>query len=58
MKLDEKVNEVAIGFELRYGTAELIKVALSALNRILVEKGVATEEEIQLMFLKEMGSKL
>ena len=46
----EKVNE----FEKKYGTMEVLKVASSALNRLLVKKGILTKEEIQQSVLDEI----
>lgn len=36
------------------GTSHLLKVCFSALNRLLVEKGVITKDELNNAFIKEL----
>ena len=49
-KIVQEREDRAIDFEQRFGTELFIKTVLSTLSRILIEKGVATEEEISETF--------
>ena len=53
---DPDVRERVFEFEEKYGTEDFIKTGCSALNRLLVEKGIITAEELQESMLKEMES--
>ena len=44
----------AIAFEKENGTHALLKAGMSALNKLLVEKGVCTEKELQEALVKEL----
>lgn len=47
MKYSKKqIEELTFKFEEKYGEGLLAKCGLSALNRLLVKKGVITEEEL------------
>ena len=46
--------EDAERLEREEGTIELLKVALSALNKILIAKGLLTKEELQKSFRQEL----
>lgn len=43
-----------IDFEKEYGSIEFIKICGSAVNKLLVDKGLITKEELQKYFLKEV----
>ena len=51
----EEVNRVATKFEKVYGTEALLKVSFSAFARLLVSKGIITEDEILDQFIDEIG---
>lgn len=51
----EEVNRVACKFENIYGTDALCKVAMSSVNKLLVEKGLLTEDELLDAFIDELG---
>lgn len=42
----EAVEKLAFKFEQKYGTELLCKCGLSALNRLLIDKGILTEDEL------------
>lgn len=44
-------QNLANKFEEKYGTDDILKVTISVINRILVKKGVCTEEELQEEFI-------
>lgn len=43
-----------IEFEKKYGNIVFIKLCGSALNKLLVDKGLITKKELQKYFLKEV----
>ncbi len=51
----EEVNRVARKFEKIYGTEALLKVSFSSFAKLLVEKGVITEEDILDSFIEEVS---
>lgn len=51
----EEVNRVASKFEEVYGTDALLKVSFSSMARLLVAKGILTEDEILDQFIDEVG---
>lgn len=53
-----QINELASKFEEKYGTDALLKTGLSSLNRLLIEKGLATEDEIYTSFVKEVQRRI
>lgn len=50
VELHEKSKE----FEEKFGSEMFLKTAFSALNRFLVDKGIATEKDIKVYFEREM----
>jgi len=48
--LDEKIH----AFEEKYGTSVFLKCAISALNRIIADRKIASEREITNYFAREM----
>ena len=52
--LNEKCEKLALGIEQKYGSTVLIKLGLSVLNKILVEKGITTKDELCTKFMKEV----
>lgn len=54
----QKINEMACKFEEKFGPENLIKVSFSSLTKLLIEKGILTEEEILHQFTKEVEIRL
>ena len=52
--MNKEVTEKAIELEKKYGSIALVKACNSSLNKLLVAKGLITEEELQDAFLKEI----
>lgn len=44
--LNDTVEKDTAAFEARHGGVGLLKVALSSLNKVLVSKGIVTENEL------------
>ena len=51
--LNEKCEKLAIGIEKKFGFEVLTKLTISTLNKILVEKGITTKDELCIKFMKE-----
>ncbi len=52
-ELSDRVKEAVQLVTTEGGQIELLNVGMSALNRLLVSKGIITAEELQEAFLKE-----
>jgi len=50
--MSEETEKKAIEFEKQHGALNLMKVCLSALNNILIKKGLVEKEELEQEFLK------
>ena len=46
----DEFSRKAIEFEMNYGTDNFLKIALSSVNRLLVEKGLVTKDELAQSF--------
>lgn len=53
-KLKDKANQNTIEFEKNHGSITFLKMAISSLNRLLVEKGLVTKEELRDSFEKQI----
>ena len=51
-KSDNDIEKLAIDFEKKHGTHLFLKASISVLNKVLVEKGMITKQEIQEEFVK------
>jgi len=54
----EESNKLGHAFEKKFGGVELLKAAFSSFCRLMVDKGVCTEDEIQTYFIKEVEERL
>lgn len=50
----EECNEKCCDFESEHGSIELIKAGISVINKILVDKGIVSEDEIQEAMIKKI----
>ena len=50
----QELSDKSNAFEEKYGSDMFFKTVFSALNRFLVEKGIATERDIRDYFTQEM----
>jgi len=53
MSNKDEANEVGCDLEEKYGTTDFLKVCISAFTRFIVDKGLATEEELRQRFIDE-----
>lgn len=53
MSNKEEAQEVGGEFEEKYGSEAFIKVCMSTMTRLLVDKGIVTEEELRQRFIDE-----
>ncbi len=54
--MDKKeMQQLAVDFEKANGTEAFLKVSLSSVTRLLVEKGLCTEDELKVSFLREVN---
>lgn len=51
MSLEEQTREVALDFESKEGSLQFIKLTVTSLCKVLVEKGICTDDEIRSAFL-------
>jgi hypothetical protein len=54
MSNKEEANKLGYELEKEDGTSVFLKVCMSACSRLLVEKGIATEEELRQSFIDEV----
>ena len=54
----KKCKKKCIKFEEEFGAIELLKSGVSVINRILVESGVTTEEEIRDLMMEEIDKRI
>jgi len=54
-KMQEEVRQNVIQFEKNHGSIMFLKMALSSMNRLLVEKGIVTVEELQGSFERQIN---
>lgn len=57
IELRDRLEEAAIMLEHELGPIELLKVGASALNRMLVQKGLISEDEMRQFYLAEIESR-
>ena len=50
----EDVKDLAVRFEKEYGSDTLLKAAMSAMNKMLVNKGICTQDEIREYLVREL----
>jgi len=55
MNEQEKVRQSVIQFEKKHDPIMFLKMALSSVNRLLVEKGIVTTEELQESFERQIN---
>ena len=51
--MKNKSHTIACNFEKKHGHTMFLKTALSAITKVLVKKGVVTENELQDSFISE-----
>jgi len=54
MSNKDEANKVGCELEEECGSIDFLKVCISAFSRLMVDKGVATEEELRQMFIDEV----
>ena len=50
----EEANKVGVELEEELGSIDFLKVCISTCSRLLVDKGIATEEELRQRFIDEV----
>lgn len=50
-----EVEQMAIDFEKEHGTEAFLKVGLSSITQLLVERGMCTEDELRTSFMREVN---
>jgi len=54
MSNKQEANKFGCEYEEEFGSVDFIKVCLNVCTRLLVEKGIATEEELRQRFIDEI----
>ena len=50
----EDIDKISRKFEEKYGPENLLKVAFSTINKMIIQKGICTEAEMFELFINEI----